>query len=295
MIHKSGIDQTNQINSLFRQNKIKRISGVSDAFRYTIKNIEKDNVIREKDKLSEFTIKIVNTLEEREAVFNLGYQVYLEKGYIQENPNQWLIQEYDNEPSTILLIVKDKNNKIAGSVTLVFKEINTIPAEKIYFEEINGLLKKNRKLVEISRLIIDKNYRNSKEIILLLFNYLSIYAYHIKKFDDLIIQVNPRHKGYYEKLLHFKEIGSEKMCPSVQNAPAVLMSLALQHYQDEIVHLSNENNNIKKDRSLYSSFLKPEQESLVAYYLEKQSKLITQDERIYFGLTNFSQNENVYV
>ena len=33
----------------------------------------------------EFTIKIANTLEERETVFNLGYQVYLEKGYNKEN------------------------------------------------------------------------------------------------------------------------------------------------------------------------------------------------------------------
>ena len=271
----------------------KNISGVSAALR-NMSIIENEEVLLEKDKTSEFTIKVANTLEEREAVFNLGYRVYLEKGYVKENTNQWLVLDYDAKPETLILMVKDKNNNIAGSVTLVFKNKSSLPAEKIYKEEINLLAVNGKKLVEISRLVIDPNYRNSKEIILLLFNYLSIYAHHIKSYDSLMIQVNPRHVGYYEKLLNFQEIGQEKMCPSVQNAPAILMELPLAKYQSEVKRFSNNPSQNKKERLLYASFLKADQESLVAYYLEKQVKPISAEEKLYFGFSESGIHQKVY-
>ncbi len=235
----------------------------------------------------EFTIKIANTLKEREDVYKLAYQIYLEKGYTEENSKMMLIQDYDSNPETVILIVKDKENKVAGAVTLVFKNEQPLPCEKIFSEEIDSLELSNKKLVEISRFVIDSNYRNSKEIILLLFNYLSIYSLHNKSYSHLVIQVNPRHESYYEKLLSFKKIGHEKKCPRVQGAPAVLLVLPLEIQQKETIRFSEEKNISKKERSLYQSFLKPEQEKLVAYYLDAQYKPISMDEKIYFGLLDY--------
>mgnify|MGYP003475448998 FL=1 len=61
-------------------------SGVSIGMRNTMTSIIKGNSLVEKPKPAEFTIKVANTLEEREAVFKLGYQIYLEKGFTGENP-----------------------------------------------------------------------------------------------------------------------------------------------------------------------------------------------------------------
>ena len=240
----------------------------------------------ETPKPTEFTIKVATTLEEREAVFKLGYQIYLEKGFTGENAQEWLVRNYDACPETVILIVQDKEKNIAGSVTLVFDGDCKLPAEKMYREEILTLKSKGSKMVEISRLIINPGYRNSKEILLLLFNYLAIYSYHVKKYTCLAVQVNPRHTSYYKALLGFNEIGSEKVSPHLKNAPAVLLHLPLSFYQSDVKRVAGTYNQNKKERSLYPHFLRADQENLVAHYLRNQVKAITTEQKIYFGFTD---------
>lgn len=260
-------------------------TGVSEAIRGTMNSFSTGPNIISKTIPSEFTIKAANTLEEREAAFRLAYLVYLEKGYIKENTTKMLVQNYDSNPETVILIVQDKDKNIAGTLTLVFNGTTKLPAEKIYNQEISALKNKGEKMVEISRLVINDQYRSSKEVLLLLMNYLAIYSYHVKNYTSLIIQVNPRHKTYYKTLLNFDEIGTEKACPSVQNAPAILLYLPLSHYHSEVIRCSYPFSQYKKERSLYPSFLNPEQENLVSHYLEKQVKPISSEEKIYFGLS----------
>lgn len=265
--------------------KITRKTGLSLAIQNTLISIENDQTVANKAKPVEFKIKVANTMEERESVFQLAYQIYLEKGYIKANPQKWLVQNYDAQQETIILLVQDQKKRVAGSLTLVFNEIHKLPAEKIYRDEINILKTKGEKMVEISRLVISHEYRNSKEVLLLLINYLMIYAYHIKKYDNLVIEVNPRHKNYYKMLLNFEEIGVEKACPNVQNAPAVLLYLPLSYYQSEVNRFSNTLEKNQKERSLYSHFIKPEQEKLVAHYLKNQFRPMASLEKIHFGFT----------
>jgi hypothetical protein len=273
--------------------KNQKLSAVSSVIRHTMSSLENGAPILKNDK-NDFTIKVANTLEEREAVFQLGYQVYLDKGYIKENASERLIQNYDIDPTTMILIVKNQENKIVGSVTLVFDSDSILPAEKIYSNELNILRHKKEKIVEISRLVIDQQYRNSKEILVLLFNYLYIYAYFVKKYTCLAIEVNPRHTAYYEALLHFKPIGDEKPCPNVQSAPAILMYVPLIHGQHEVQRITSLTEAQKNTRSLYNYFLKPEQQSLVAYFLEKQATPISMEEKLYFGFSDSSIGQAIY-
>lgn len=266
-------------------NKNRKTSAVSSVIRQTTEALQNANV-HDKNACKAFSIKVANTLEEREAVFQLGYQVYLDKGYIKENASERLIQNYDVDPSTIILIVKNQENKIIGSVTLVFDGDSILPAEKIYSNELNILRHQNEKIVEISRLVIDPQYRNSKEILIMLFNYLFIYAYFVKKYTCLAIEVNPRHTGYYEALLNFRPIGDEKPCPTVQSAPAILMYVPLSHGKNEVIRISKSKDIEKNSRSLYNYFLNPEKQSLVAQFLKKQASPITMEEKIYFGFAD---------
>lgn len=281
--------------SICQSTSRKSNSGVSIAIRNTMSSLEKGKHLIEKVKSSGFTIKVANTLEEREAVFQLAYQVYLEKGYVKENELERLVNSYDADADTTILIVKDVNNNIVGSVTLVFGGQSKLPAEKIYRQELNRLKSENEKMVEISRLVIDPNFRNSKEILVLLFNYLYIYSYYVKGYTCLVIEVNPRHIAYYNALLNFKPIGSEKPCPNVESAPAILMYLPLKHGQGEVLRLSKITEAEKNNRTLYQYFIKPEQESLVAYFLEKQATPMTVEEKIYFGFSESGLNYEICV
>lgn len=275
--------------------KRQTISGVSTGINNTMASFRACSPLIEKNKPSEFTIKVANTLAEREAVFRQSYQIYLKKGFISENPQELLVRSYDANPSTLILIVQDKEKNVIGSVTLVFDGTSKLPAEKIYSDELTILRNQKEKIAEISRLVIDPNYRNSKEILVLLFNYLYIYTYYVKQYTCLAIEVNPRHTTYYQELLHFRKIGNLKECPNVKNAPAILMYVNLKFGQKEVVRLSQIKKVDSKNRSLYSEFIKPEQESLVAYYLEKQAKPMTLEEKMYFGFTESGINKAVCV
>ena len=258
-------------------------SGVSVALNAITNSIENGFPILEKKTSPQFTIKIANTLAEREAVFQMGYQIYLDKGFIKPNEQKWMVQDYDFDEETTILIVQDQNKNLAGSLTMVFDGSSRLPAEKIYGKELKELKNSGERMVELSRLVVNPEYRNAKEILVLLFNYLAIYSYHIKNYTSLVVEVNPRHKDYYKALLNFDEIGIEKECPMVQNAPAVLLHLPLNRYQSEVLRCKNQDTVNKKERSLYYSFLKPEQESLVAYYLQKQTSPMSAEEKQYFG------------
>ena len=273
----------------------KSASGLSLAIRKTLFSFKNNSSLVEKSNAGEFTIKVANTLEEREAVFNLAYQVYLKKGYIKENENEWLIQSYDTNSETIILIVQDRQKNIAGTITLVFDGDSKLPAEKIYNNELKLLRSSGKKMVEISRLVISHEHRNSKEILVLLFNYLAIITHHVKNYHGIITQVNPRHKTYYKSLLRFDEIGGEKPCPIVQNAPAVLLYLATSTYLSEITRKCAELKVENKNRSLYPYFIRAEQESLVAHYLAKQIRPMSMEEKIYFGLSESGIGKSVCV
>lgn len=277
------------------KNRRETSSGVSMAIRSTLKSSKNGTQLIEKKVPSEFIIKVANTLEEREAVFNLGYKIYLEKGFIRPNPQEWLVQNYDASNETLILIVMDQYKKIAGSVTLVFDGSTRLPADKIYGEELRALRAAGNKMVELSRLVISPEYRNSKEILVLLFNYLAIYSYHVKNYSHLVVEVNPRHKNYYQMLLCFEELGGEKPCPSVQNAPANLLYLPLRKYRSEVIRCCQISDANKKERSLYPYFIKPEQEDLVAHYLRNQAKPISAEEKLYFGFSESSIGNSVCI
>jgi hypothetical protein len=276
-------------------NILPRASAVSTAINKTMTSFQSGQILSEKLKPSEFIVKIANNLEEREAVFQLGYEIYLEKGFIGKNPNQWLIKNYDLDNDTVILMVQDLQKNIVGSVTLVFDESSHLPAEKIYSKELKTLRASGTKMVELSRLVISPKYRNLNEILILLFNYAAIYVHKVKKYNCLSIQVNPRHKNYYKSLLNFEELGAEKPCPQVQNAPAVLLYITESQYLEEVKKHASNTKSRKKERSLYPYFIKPEQESLVAYYLDKQVKPMTLEEKLYFGFSDSSIGQAVTV
>jgi hypothetical protein len=258
------------------------LSGVSIAITSTMDAHEKKAPLIDKNKTSEFTIKIANRLEERDAAFRLAYQAYLEKGYIKENFQEKLIRNYDQDNETVIFIVQDKFKNVVGSATLVFDESIKLPADKVYTEELKELRKRHTNIAELCRLVISNEFRNSIEILVLLFNYAAIYITQVKKCHGLAVEVNPRHKNYYKALLSFDEIGIEKPCPQVQNAAGILLYLPANKYQKIIL---NRDFLGSKERSLYPYFLNTEQESLVAYYLKKQTKPLTAEEKIYFGFT----------
>ena len=79
----------------------------------------------------------------------------------------------------------------------------------------------------------------------------------------MIIEVHPRHAGFYKRMLGFTEIGGEKACPRVNDAPAVLLHLDMRHVDEQIALLGG--TGAGRGRSLYAYFLsREEQDEILA-------------------------------
>jgi len=98
-------------------------------------------------------------------------------------------------------------------------------ADGLYDHEISALRKPSRVIGEVTRLAVDSDFR-SPELLKALFRATYQYARAVFGVTDVVIEVNPRHAGYYRRELGFAQIGSVRTCPRVE-APAVLLHRTL--------------------------------------------------------------------
>jgi hypothetical protein len=98
-------------------------------------------------------------------------------------------------------------------------------AESLYGHEISALRKPSRVIGEVTRLAVDSDSRSPK-LLKALFRATYQYARAVFGVTDVVIEVNPRHAGYYRRELGFAQAGDLRTCPRVE-APAVLLHRTL--------------------------------------------------------------------
>lgn len=98
-------------------------------------------------------------------------------------------------------------------------------ADGLYHDEVSKLRGHSRIVCEVTRLAVDADCYEP-EVLSSLF--LAIYQYVRAVFGgtELVIEVNPRHAGYYRRTMGFRQIGDLRTCPRVE-APAVLLHRTL--------------------------------------------------------------------
>lgn len=75
---------------------------------------------------------------------------------------------------------------------------------------------------------------------------------------DFVIEVNPRHADFYKKMLGFKLIGSERLCPRAE-APALLLHLEFSYIEEQVSKFGGRLSGSAK-RSFYPYFFSKEDE-----------------------------------
>ena len=161
-----------------------------------------------------------------------------------------------------------------------------LPCDEIYGKELLTLRSQGYRLVEVTRLAITKEHKNSRRLLVTLFAFISVFARHCWKATDFVIEVNPRHVNYYRKMLLFDVIGPERTCPRVANAPAVLLRLDLLLQAEEIASAGGTQGRGRTNRgkNLYSWFHTIEEEQPIAGFLARNFHPMTGEDAAYFGL-----------
>lgn len=202
-----------------------------------------------------FKIRAADSLGQRSSANILIKRRYAWRGYKAAG------LPTDQSANRITLTANDHDATI-GTITIGLDSAEGLHAEDIFSEEVMNLRKIGRRICEFTKLAMDP-VTGSKRVLASLFHVAYIVAYRFKGFDTLLIEVNPRHVGYYKRMLGCTVLGEERLNPRV-NAPAVLLYLDFAHTLEQIEKFGGKPELSSTERSLYPySFSKAEETGIM--------------------------------
>jgi hypothetical protein len=158
-----------------------------------------------------------------------------------------------------MTLTASEHDTVIGTISVGFDSPIGLLCDELYLDEINVLRDAGRKVCEFTKLAMD-SVMQSRRVLASLFHVAYIYAHRIRGVHQLMIEVNPRHVRYYERMLGFKVSGPQRMNRRVL-APAVLMSLDFQHAHEQINALGGKPELAEANRSLYPLFFSVAEEA----------------------------------
>lgn len=215
--------------------------------RDTIQFSEVEDLILNQDS---YGIRLTDTPEGRNSASMLINKMYAWRGYAGSHA-------FTNDPNRITLTASDKGD-VVGTVTIGIDSEIGLAGDMIFKDELDRLRANGRKLCEFTKLAFDTSVR-SKTALANLFHLAVIYARDLHGCTDIIIEINPRHRRFYEMMLGFKREGDLKMNPRV-NAPAYLLRVELDYVTEQINKLGGTFGSEGAERSFYPYFFSPREE-----------------------------------
>jgi hypothetical protein len=188
-----------------------------------------------------FKIRLAGSLAARRDASFLVRQRYASKGYRTSAAGVasaiWTFAAYDEA-------------RLAGTVSLRLDSPEGLAADGLYRAEINAIRREGLKVCECTRLAVDTS-RLSQPVLAGLFHTVYLFARRIRDFDFLVIEVNPRHVGFYHRSLGFEVVGDERHNARV-DAPAVLLGMPFSAIADHLRRHAGGASRGPAARSLYA-------------------------------------------
>jgi hypothetical protein len=191
-----------------------------------------------------FHIRMASTPGRREAASLLLRKMYGWRGYDVE-------ADSPHAPNRITLYAESAGLTV-GTMSLCLDDARLgLPADENFGDMLAPLRAAGRRLCEPSRLAIDKDV--SKRVFAALIHISYIYSHNIHGYTDYVIEVNPRHVGFYKRMLGFVDFGGERLCSRV-GAPAVLLRLELDYVAGQVRKFAGRMEQAPGERSFYPYF-----------------------------------------
>jgi hypothetical protein len=165
-------------------------------------------------------VKIASEREELEDAFRLLAMNYRACGYENQSTGLLRFTPYHVLPSTVVLVAKHEDCVVATLSVVPDTELCGLPMESVYRAEIDGLRQEGRRLAEATSLA-DRDL-GIHEFVRVFKTLIKVgMQYHVRQGgDSWVIAVNPRHRGFYQKVLGFVPLGPRRAYPSVKGHPA---------------------------------------------------------------------------
>jgi len=206
-----------------------------------------------------FMIRLADTDEGRNCASLLISKMYATRGYN--------VAKMEKDPSRITLSASD-NGVVIGTVTLGIDSEKGILADDIFKDQADLYRARGARLCEITKLAFDPQVK-SKMALASLFHMLFIYAHYVYHCTDVLIEVNPRHRRFYQTMLDFSDQAELRHNTRV-DAPAYLMWLSVAHMARQIEKMGGTSSHPGTERSLYPYFFSKREEIGLANRIMRQ-------------------------
>jgi hypothetical protein len=197
-----------------------------------------------------YGIRLTDTAEGRNSASLLINKMYAWRGYAGTH-------QIVDDPNRITLTATDKGN-VVGTLTIGLDSEVGLAADQVFKEELDVMRDDGAQLCEFTKLAFDPSVK-SKASLANLFHLAVIYARDIHHRTDIVIEVNPRHRRFYQHMLGFQQQGQLKTNPRV-NAPAYLLRVNLDFVTEQINKYGGTRDEALAGRSFYPWFFSPREE-----------------------------------
>ena len=110
-----------------------------------------------------------------------------------------------------------------GTMTMGFDDGCGLLADQTYTKQLDAIRANGRSVCEFTRFAVS-SIADSKATISGLFDLSYVLGRKMLGVTDVVVEVNPRHVGFYRRAFGFRPISDVRLCERV-NAPAVLLRL----------------------------------------------------------------------
>ena len=172
-----------------------------------------------------FHVRVADTEERHNEVSALIRRMYSWRGYRLDKPGS-------NPRLNHITLQACKGKDTLGTLSLNVDTEDGLLADDLYCREIDALRRRADNVCELTGFAVSPRL-GSNELLATLFHLMHIMARHLHRVTDAVIEVNPRHALYYQRLLGFNQIGYRKTCNRV-NAPAVLLHIEADFIEKQI-------------------------------------------------------------
>ena len=251
---------------------------VMDSLKLQAMCIEQDDIegIQEfAERKDKFQLKLLSgTTEEKRETSMLIEKRYAWRGYngaatLEQLPNRMTMNA-------------ELFGRIYATLTVNIDSPAGLAVDETYPEEVAAFRRRGARICEFGKFAVEPTVR-SKRLLGTLFQLLYIYAYRVQGCTDVLIEINPRHRFFYERYLEFTMIAAEKKCQRI-GAPALLMHISAEKVRRRIAELAGRWRELPDEKSIYKYCLPQDQEDAVVLRLIREGTVAdeapSQDERV---------------
>ncbi len=158
---------------------------------------------------------------------SLVKQAYSRLGYVDQEGESGA-ESAGSATATLHAVHRDAT---LGTLSVNLDGKDGLRSEALYPLEVAALRRRGA-LCEFTQLALDTEMAG-REVLCSLFYMAYVFSHAVHSAKHLLIEVNPRHECFYDRMLGFRRVGEERICRRV-GAPAVLLHLDFEFTREQI-------------------------------------------------------------